>query len=86
MFWVLDHTPWLGFGKDKDGTSHCVSAFRGDCNRNIAGLWEILGDKVVVKFGKLENYEPEIQTALRKRAVRLAAEAKLKEESNVTEI
>lgn len=71
MSWVLDHTPWLGFGKDADGTSHCCSAFRGDIGRNIAGLWEILGDPVVVEFGNLHGFEPEIQWALGARAKRI---------------
>lgn len=72
--YCLDRMGWLGFGRDADGTSHCCSAFRGDIGRNIAGLWEILGDQVVVKFGKLESFEPELQWALKARAERIERE------------
>ena len=70
--WLLDHARWLGFGIDPTTReSHCIGAFRGDCNRAISALWEILGDPVVVQYGGLENFEPEIQAALKARARRL---------------
>ncbi|MGH9807526.1 MAG: hypothetical protein ACRD9W_09755 [Terriglobia bacterium] len=55
-FWLLDHTPWLGFGRDPvTGQSHCIGAMRNDVLRARQAEHELLGDPVVVSFGKMED-------------------------------
>lgn len=49
-WWLLDHTPWLGFGKDPvTGESHCKSAIKNDILRAEAAIAELY-DPVVQEF------------------------------------
>jgi hypothetical protein len=67
FFWFLDHTPWLGFGKDKvTGESHCVGAIKNDSTRAaVDALRELLGDPVVVSAFNLEPFKAELLAQVR---------------------
>jgi hypothetical protein len=59
LCWILDRTPWLGFGRDANGCPHGKQAILHDIARCDDALWELTEPETQAYMDKFPDMVPD---------------------------